>query len=300
MKGISGKSHQKITGSILLPLFLSLVLCGCANLKSIRAFSEISSESATYTAFTNDYVGSLERQKGYQNNIEEKEKLDNIIERRKAQLSGLLAIHKGVSDYMSALGELASDEVISYDKSLDLMSKEMEKIKDENGKPVFEKKEIDAFGALSKLLAKAATDAYRQNKLKEIIESANDDFQELITALTKCVEEGYVESLNNEKEAVKKYYEKILKTAENNPPQDAAIELLRERYIEKKDAVEAKIAAAESYVKILNKIGEGHQLLYNDRDRISSKGLLLTIKGYSKDISSLYKSMKELGKENLR
>ncbi|MFH0771540.1 MAG: hypothetical protein V1933_02850 [Candidatus Omnitrophota bacterium] len=279
---------------------MSLALCGCADLKSIRDFSDISSESAIYTAFAGDYVKSLERQKGYQSCAEEKEKLDKIIERRKAQLSGLLAIHKEVSDYMSALGQLASDEIISYDKSLDEMHKKMEKIKDENGKPIFEKKDMDAFGALSKLLAKAATDAYRQNKLKEIIGLANNDFQELITALKKCVEGGYIESLKNEEEAVKKYYGKILKTAENNPPQDAAIELLRDRFVEKKDAVDAKINAAESYVKILDKIGKGHQLLYDDRNDISSRLLLSNIKGYSKDISNLYKSVKEIRKEDIR
>ncbi|MBI5875021.1 MAG: hypothetical protein HZB81_04125, partial [Deltaproteobacteria bacterium] len=142
------KYLQSYQGLISLLLFLSLVLSGCADLKSIRAFSEISSESTAYTSFTDDYVKSVERQKRYQD-ASHYEKLDEIIKEREAQRSALLAIHKGVSDYMSALGELASDEIISYDKSLVEMSQTMETIKDKDGNQVFKKEQIDAFGDLS-------------------------------------------------------------------------------------------------------------------------------------------------------
>lgn len=290
---IMNKYLQNYRGLISLLLLSSLVLSGCANLKSIRAFSEISSEATTYATFADDYIKTVERQKRYQD-ASQHSKLDEIIKEREAQQSVLLAVHKEVSDYISTLGELASDEIISYDKSLDEMSKKMEIIKDKDGKPVFEKAQIDAFGALSKLLAKAATDAYRQNKLQKIIESSNKDFQIIIAILKKYIEIGYIESLKNERGAVEKYYDTIIMTAKMNPPQDAAIELVMDKFIERKDAIDTKKKAAESYLKILNKIGEGHQLLYDKRNEISSEQLLSTIKGYGKDISNLYKSMKEL------
>lgn len=293
MKGSSVKKHQKIKGLISVLLFLSLVLSGCVDLKAIRAFSEISSESTTYTTFTDDYVKSVERQKRYQ---DEKQfvKLDKIIKEREAQRPALLAIHKEVSNYMSALGKLASDEIIIYDKSLDGMSEKIGTIKDKDGNQVFKKEQIDAFGALSKLLSKAATDAYRQTKLKEIIKSSNKDFQIVIATLKQYIEIGYIESLANEKVAVEKYYNTVIKTAKYNPPQQAAIELVLDKFIERKDAIDTKKKAAESYIKILNKIAEGHQLLYDKRADISSEELLATIEGYGKDISTLYKAVKEL------
>jgi hypothetical protein len=282
MKGCSGNKHQRIIGLISVLLFLSLVLPGCADLKSIRAFSEISAESTTYTTFTDDYVKSVERQKRYQDESQAG-KLDEIRKEREAQRPALLAMHKSVSTYMSALGELASDEIISYDKSLDDMSDKIGTIKDKHGNQVFKKEQIDALGALSKLLSKAATDAYRQNKLKEIIASSNKDFQIVITTLKQYIEIGYIGSLDNEKVAVEKYYNTVIATAKHNPPQQAAVELVLDKFIERKDAIDTKNKAAESYIKILNKISEGHQLLYDRRADISSEQLLATIKGYGKD-----------------
>lgn len=195
---------------------------------------------------------------------------------------------------MSALGELASDDIISYDKSLDGMSEKIGTIKDKDGNQVFKKDQIAAVGALSKLLFKAARDAYRQAQLKEIIESSNNDFQIVIAALKQYIAIGYIESLNNEKVAVDKYYTTVIETAKRNPPQQAAIELVLDKFIERKDAIDTKMKAAESYIKILNKIGEGHQFLYNKRADISSEQLLATINAYGKDISTLYNAVKEL------
>jgi len=293
MKELRGINYLRIKGLISILLLLLLVLGGCANLKSIRKFSEISSESATYTAFTDDYIKSVERQKRFQDQSQY-QKLDKIIKEREAQRPGLLAFHKEVSEYMSAIGELASDEIISYDKSLDEMSDAIENIRDRDGKQLFKKEQIDAFRALSKLLAKAVTDAYRQHKLKEIIELSNNDFQIVINALKKFIEIGYIESLYNEKVVIEKYYKKIITIAEHSPPQHAAIELVKDKFFEKNDEVGKKLIAADSYIKILDKIGKGHQLLYDNRNHISSEQLLATITGYGRDIAILYNAVKEL------
>jgi hypothetical protein len=291
MKERPARRPQKLNWLFSFLLIFPLAVSGCVDLKAIRAFSEISSQSATYTTFTNDYVRSIERLKRYQQEDQQKN-LDTIIKEREAQRPVLLAIHKEISAYMNALAKLSSDNIISYDNSLDEMSKKMETIKDENGKQLFKKDEVDAYGGLAKLLAKAATDSSRQKGLKKIIESSNKDFQIIIALLKKSIEIGYVQSLKDEKVAVNKYYENIMETAKLNPDQQAGIKLLS---IEKQNAIDTKRKTAESYVKILNKIGEGHQLLYDKRSEIkSSKQLRVAMKVYEKDISTLYKAVKEL------
>ena len=96
---IMNKYLQSYRGLISLLLLLSLVFSCCANLKSIRAFSEISSEATTYTTFADDYIKTVERQKRYQD-ASQHSKLDEIIKKREAQQPALLATHKEVSDYI--------------------------------------------------------------------------------------------------------------------------------------------------------------------------------------------------------
>lgn len=250
----------------------------------------MSAESVAYTAFTEDYANTIERQKRYQSEGQLAH-LDEIIKERNAQRPGLLAIHKELCDYMNAVGNLAADELVVFDSSLNELAKEIKGIKDKSGDPAFNKEQVGAFGAISKLLAKAATDAYRQKKLKEIIGSSNKDFQIVIGTLGQFIETGYLESLANERTAVEKYYRTVISTAEHQPPQQAAIELVKERFYERKDAIDAREKAAVTYLKILTKIAKGHQLLFDGRNKLSSDQLLATIHSYGNDISNLYSAV---------
>ena len=282
---------ETISNVLWVSLISALVVSGCVDLKAIRAFSEISSQAAGYTNFTNDYVRTIERQKTFQQE-DQQGNLDTIIKEREAQRDVLLAIHKEISAYLTALAKLSSDNIISYDHSLDEVSRKMETIKDEDGEQFFKKEEVDAFGGLARLLAKVSTDSYREKELKEIIESSNKDFQVIIALLKRFMEIDYDGSLKNEKVAVKMYYKDLIENARLNPDQQAGIELLS---TDRQNTIDRKRKAAESYVKILSKIGEGHQLLYDKRSQIeSSRKLKVTIEGYEKEISGLFKAVKEM------
>ncbi len=274
-------------------LFLPAILAGlvflsaCADLKSIRVFADKSADLAGYTSLSADYPRSVERQKRYQ---EEKyhAKLDEELQKRNAQQPALLALHKGVEEYMSALGALASDELVSCDQSVDALAGEIKKAK------LIDDSKADAFASLTKLIAKASTDLYRQKKLKQIIGEANNDFQTVIIALSDIVGKDFTSSLDNEAVAVDKYYKKIITIAEKAPPQQAAIELLKERWQERRDEVKVKREACVLYVKTLKSIGEGHQMLFDNKDHLSTKQVANSINAYSKEVSALYKQIKEL------
>ncbi|MCR4289673.1 MAG: hypothetical protein NUV86_05365 [Candidatus Scalindua sp.] len=274
---------------MFLPVSLAaaVLLSACADLKSIRKFADISADSAGYTSLSADYPKSIERQKRYQ---EEKyhAQLDKEFQRRKAQQPALLALHKGVEEYMSALGALASDELISYDKSVDSLAGEIKKAK------LIDDTKADAFASLTKLIAKAATDSYRQRKLKQLIGDSNKDFQTVIGAMSDIVGQGFVSSLDNEEVAVDKYYKEIVTIADKAPPQQAAVELVKEKWRGKKDEVEAKKQACSIYVKTLKTIGQGHQLLFDNKDKLSTKQVLDSINSYGKEVSDLYKKIKDI------
>jgi protoporphyrinogen oxidase len=272
-----------------LPLCLAVLvfLAACADLKSIRKFADISADSAGYTALSVDYVKSIEREKRYQEEKFHKD-LDEKIKKRKEQQPALLGLHKGVEEYMKAIGALAADELVSYDKSIDSIAEDVKKTK------LVEDKVTDAFSAIIKIITKAATDAYRQRELNRIISESNKDLQIVLTAMINIVELDFVSSLENEKVAIEKFYKEIVIVSEKAPPQQASIQLLRETWQKKQDEIETKEQSCIVYSRTLKKIAEGHQLLFDNRDKLSSRQVLDLINNYSNDISNLLKSVTNL------
>lgn len=274
---------------LALGLFVITFLTACADLTGIRQFSEVSADSASYTALSKDYVQSSERQKRFQDKTHGQE-LDKNSEERKKQLPIILSLHKGVQEYMLAIGALASDELVSYDKELDSLSNDIKAVK----LPHLDDNSINAFSALTKLIAKAATDAYRQRQLNQIIGEANDDFQILINAMSDIVGLDYVSSLKNEEVTMDKLYKKVELESENSKSQQASIQLLKESRDAKQDAIEAKMKSCKLYAEMLKTIGAGHKLLYDNRENLSAEQFLGTLHGYRKEIETLNNAIQEL------
>ncbi|HRQ07327.1 MAG TPA: hypothetical protein PK000_04245 [Candidatus Saccharibacteria bacterium] len=267
-----------------------LLLSACADLKGIRQFSEVSADTASYTALSIDHVKSFERQKRFQDQSRHAD-LDRKIKDRKQQQDALLGLHRGVQEYMTAIGALAADELVSYDSALDSFSKNLKSAK----MPHLNDKSVDAFSALIKLIAKAASDAYRQKQLNLIIGDSNTDFQTLISSMSDIVGLYYISSLEDEEAAVDKFYQKIIVIADNAPPpQQASIQLLKESWQAKKDAIAVKKQSCALYAKSLKKIGEGHQLLYQNREKLTAKQFLDTLYGYRKEVEALNKEIQNI------
>jgi hypothetical protein len=268
-------------------LLLSFLISGCVDLKSIRTFTDTSKDTTTYIALTEDSVKSLERRQCYESDSQQAT-LRSLIEDRKKANVVLVQTHTILSQYLSALGDMASDDLISFDTSLNNLTSAMGALKSSKGNNVFTSQEVNAVNKIATLLSNAFFEQYRQDKLKEAILSTNQDFQILIRLLINSTE-LYSQSLQTEKSVTNNYYQTIRMTAESNPPQDAALELLRNVYVEKLDAIDKKIATADNYGKILKKIGEGHQYLYDNIDQISTKQTLAQLKTRGQEIVNLYK-----------
>jgi hypothetical protein len=264
-----------------------MLVAGCADLKAIRTFADTAADSAGYTSLSADYPKSIERQKRYQDDRYQSQ-LDRELRSRQAQQPALLGLHKGIEEYIRALGALASDELVSYDASLDSLAADIRATK------LIDDAKADAFAALTKRTAKAATEMYRRRKLKRLIADANGSFQIVVGALIDIVGRDFVSSLDNESVAADKYYREIVAIAEKAPPQQASVELLKERWQEKTDALKAKKEACVLYVEVLKKIGNGHQLLFDNRDRLSSGQLRESIHAHAKSVKELYRTMKDL------
>ena len=279
------KKHVSIFSMrILLTAALVVTLSyGCANLSAIRQFAESASRTAEYTKLVDDYVQCASRQKKYQPENQH-ERLEQIAKERSGEKGALILRHLLIEEYMDALGQLAADQVVTYDKEIDSLgaaAKQGKFIDDE---------EAAAFSALGKVLTKAATDGWRQRKLKQLIEKSNEPLQLVISSLKQIVDDGFAGDLKNEEVAVEKYYHAIIADSHDK----AGIAALEEWMTTKLETIRKRGKAIETYSEALVKIAEGHKKLYHNRNRVRSKELLGQMSRYAKDLRKAYDTLKDL------
>jgi len=201
----------KKSSSLLFFSFLLLVLSSCVNLEHIKQFAETSTEINTYNQLVDDYVSYPDRIASLQPESQ-KPALEKIKQDRLCQKNGFKALHQVASEYMTALGKLASDEVVTYDAELNSFTKTV------SSSRIVKPETVAASGKISKILLKAFTDQWRKNKLKKIIEQSNTDFQNLIEGLKFITEKGFMNELDNEMVAVNNVFRKSMAGGESPPP----------------------------------------------------------------------------------
>lgn len=276
----------------LLILLGPLFLMSCVNMTAIREFAVTATDVAGYTSLTDAYVASPKAMKIYMDDTNAA-KLDKISAEREKQKAGLLALHTGISSYMSALADLAADDLVQYDSQVDSLTSALGKA---NIKGV-DAKAISAFGALAKVVAKAATDHYRQRHLKEMIQSSNESFQRAVKTMESIVDKAYVTAFaDNELKAIRQRREEItaMDAAGNREP--AALQLLKQDAMQREAEVQAKVEACHEYAKAISKIREGHQKLYDTLGKVPLKEVAHQLKGYKTEVQALFKAVKEINK----
>lgn len=269
-----------------IPLLLLLglsVLAGCADLSAIKEFANISSQSADYTALVNEYVAFPSRQKRYMP-VSQHSHLTQIAADREIQKERLLLRLKLIDEYMQALGQLAADDLVNYDTRIDALGKAVSENK------FADPKETGAFADMAKVLTRAATDAWRKSKIKELVEAANGPLQIVIKNLKQVVDEGFGGDIETEKATVQTYYRTlVMKSAD-----PAGIEAVKEWEEVRLASITERQNSIRTYSQILTKISEAHQKLYDNRHEITSKILLSQIQQYAKDLGKLYKDIKSI------
>ena len=267
--------------------FVLITLTGCANLDAIREFGKLSSDSAGFTKQTAEYVSTYERRKAwtFKDRAEQLAALDADTAARKPQAIELKLYHKVVSDYMSALADLAADEVPTYDKELGGLVDQAVKLK------AIDETNAAAAKQISTIIADAATNLYRQRKLKYIIGEANPPLQQVLARMQFFVEQ-YQRTAKTEKDAFDSYYQSLEDLARK------ANEAMFAQYAwamknELEPARQERVDAAKAYLETIREISQAHQNLYDNRDRIDNKEFLTQFRRYTKAIYAAYKATRE-------
>lgn len=276
----SARRALTITGALC-----ALLLAGCANLGAIQEFAKTSADSAAYTKLTDEYINSPDTSKRYtlESEADKRAALDALALQRKPQAARLLLMHQALSSYMTTLGELAADDLPEADTELDGMFDAAAKanyIDESTGAPL---------RSLTKVLAEAALNGYRQRELNKVIAAANAPLQQLI-AHQLTIMEGYRESLAVER-AMQVSHQRVLSAmARDKGREPVAAELIWERSNLTAAQFAQREQALPKYVDTLKQIAAGHQALYDNRDQLSSKEVAAQIKRYTKRIRAALKA----------
>lgn len=273
----------------ILIICLTVILAGCADLTAIRDFSKISADSAGFTKIVDDYAQSDDMQLAYMYPPLEKsgeiDRLKNESKARADQAKELLNVLKAVESYMSALGDLASDQIVDSSTNIQKLMTEI------NAATPIDPKLSKSASAIASLVSKMITDGYRQRNLREAINEANPYIQDIDKSLALLLQKGFPLALRAEKTSVNDYYDYWHNVALDHN-ELASIELIRIKKRDDTALFDDKEHALIAYREVFRIIAAGHQMLFDKQQDFKNKALLATIKQYALEIRDTLKTIK--------
>lgn len=298
---------------LVIGLFLAIFLAdGCAqNLPAVREFSQATlAASSSFDTIADDLPKSCIRRvdaeeafkgermvivdDGVEFSKEYKDKL-STCDALKESLNGITAANGVLKGYAQGIGQLASDEVVTFTSEIDALESRLRGINIGGDKP-FEGSKATAVLELAKFISNAAVNGYRQKKLKETIETANPYLENLIDGLI-AVSGDYQAVLRGEVQQVRNVQVNLV--IESEKPENKG--RVQEREMDEKlfvtkremEIIESKRKAVEDYKMVLKKVSETHGELYKNKNQLNSQALMVLIQDYAKQLIPLINSIKE-------
>ncbi|MFL6334103.1 MAG: hypothetical protein ACJ754_12390 [Pyrinomonadaceae bacterium] len=309
--------------ALFLILATALSSSACADLSAIRKFTESAAEvGKRFPALAKDFNASCRRRITYrevgqslldpirlaavahpQKGSPEEQQLAEACkefgpedEKRLIEANGILF------SYLKVMGELAADDLISFDKDFDALGDSF------TGGNIFNAPEVNAVKGLAKFLSKAFAEGYRRKQLKATLEEQNANVQTAAAQLSKIVARDYVEQLELERDqmrssyklSIAQYKEYMGRVAAHTAASGGAefqdplpIIMVKGQWDNEENAIDQKIAAAQAYAKALDGVAKGHQKLYDSRNDLNSKAVLRTVLSYGSAINTSFEDFRK-------
>lgn len=284
-------TKEKLKIGILL-LLLTAGLSSCVNSKSVNDFSSSSSkgikkfEDINYSFKQHcidrcqfEAIRKFEIKRETECSCDDYKKADSVT----------LLIYNSIKGYFDGLTNLSNNDLTDY--NFDALNKSL--TEGEFGDIKIDKAQVDAYSAISKILLKATTDIYRKNKIKKYVEEANAPIQILLTKFQFILQKNLQDELNFKKEKLYAYYQdmKMNNTLSEYEKGKATID-----YYQQLSDINSKQQQINAFAKSLKSISEGHQKLYDNRNKMSAKELKEMMTGYASNIQDIISEFNKLKK----
>lgn len=266
----------------LMPVTLSVTICllaGCADLGAVREFASSSARITTLPQLVNQYVESPERRTLYEPK-DLHEELERLAEERAAQRDGLLALQRGLTDYMDAIGRLADDKLTHSSDSWSTWENSVKALPD----AIVPYAAASAYAELGEVVTNIVLDGYRRRQLLKVIREANGPFQEVIAQLQTIVSTDFEADRRRELTVVEDYFETADQTGRNEGLKLIAEEL---KYVRTRELVSRGRALSE-YVGALEAVALAHQNLANWEGSLGDRAILKQLEETAKELQRAY------------
>ena len=252
--------------AVLISLCWTVLLAtSCVDLGEVTKFAAQSANAqSSLASLVADFKGTCERYNQFApvgGKLQECSKYDKLS-------SGTLAAQRVLLNYIQALGTMSSDQKITFDQDLKALP---DKLKNSG----LDDKQVTAATTLASKLADAAINAYRRKKVSQLVGEENEDVRTITSALIMIVGTDYKQLLGNELTAMEDYYRTPLKEEGKERRLDAI--LVTNLWREQQSELAKKQDAADAYATIMKSVADGHQKLYDQRNRFTLKELVGTL-----------------------
>jgi len=275
----------------LIFLFLLVSFASCVNLKTVGEFAGFSTvsiknfEQIEYSFYQHcmdrcrdEAIRKYEIKRAEECTCTLYQEADSVTQ----------VIYNSIEGYFEGLGDLSQNELTDYSSDAlvsALSAKELGPLR-------IEEQTVAAFSSLSNTLLRATTDSYRRKKLASYIEEANEPMQVLLDKFKLIVGTNLKGELRFKKERL---YVRYMDMKMNNTLlSDYEKGEATSDYYQTLDEIQRKEMVLEVFAMSLDEIAEGHQILFDNRNKLSVKTLNGILQGYASNVKNLISEFNKL------
>jgi hypothetical protein len=185
---------------------------------------------------------------------------------------------------MNSVGALALNQAVNFDQPVASLGRGL------NRTGLLADTDTEAAAALAALLARVITDGQRQQQLRQLLAAANPPLQQLLVSIRAIVRDGMVADLEVERELVQRFYSNLL-LRPGNPEEPVAEVLAGWARAADLAAVDQRSARAGRYLRAIDAIARGHQLLCDGRNRLTQREFQTQLSAYARALLTAYQSL---------
>jgi hypothetical protein len=278
-----------VSGKLSAGLVLCAALGGCLPPSEVGRFAKSASEAtADFPPVAKEMYASCLRFEGFKaqrtSGWYDNESLRMPCASRDTAVAGVLAANKVLSAYFSALAKLADDQFVSADREIGGLAAIVKK----SG---LNDAQVDAVAELTKYLATMAIDGYRRGKIGDAIASQNGNVALVTEGLRTIISRDYRQILNIESRAANDFYRSAVTENREREPL-AAILVLKDRD-DRVLELRKRAEAVDAYVRALDAVRDGHQKLYDHRNKLRAKVLAAELRDQSATLERIARQLEQ-------
>jgi hypothetical protein len=208
----------------------------------------------------------------------------------------LSIMNQVLSAYLTSLAKLSDSKVVNYNftnlvNAIDSNSLVSSRLS-------IKSSDWSSVGKIATILSNDLMDAYRKKKLKDIIKKSDPDFQVVMAAYIKQMQQ--FESIILENDLVwldnnysQYFIDNVIKAKAISPYEAAQV---YQDYLNERAKITSYKSMTDVFIAALQKIKDGHSTLAKELDHLSTDDVKQVLNQYSTDISSLVSDFNSLKK----